>query len=74
MGCVNESLIKWSRSRDQDAAMPIYGKNLKNHRLWNKKADDLERWYAALGTQVLQSLSPMLLCMNNVFFRNYCSQ
>ena len=32
----------------QVAAMPIYGKTLKNH-LRNKKADDLETWYAALG-------------------------
>ena len=23
-------------------AMPMYGKNLKNHLLWNQKADDLE--------------------------------
>ena len=28
------------------AAMPIYGKNLKNL-LRNQKADDLEIWYAA---------------------------
>ena len=26
------------------AAMPIYGKNLKNHLLWNQKVDDLEGW------------------------------
>ena len=38
------------------ATMPIYGKNLKNHLLWNQKADDLESWYAALGTQVLPCL------------------
>ena len=31
------------------AAMPIYGKTLKNLLLWNQKADDLETWYAALG-------------------------
>ena len=37
------------------ATMPIYGKNLKNL-LWNQKADDLESWYAASGTQVLPSL------------------
>ena len=37
------------------AAMPIYGKNLKNHLLWNQKADVHENWYAALGTQVLPS-------------------
>ena len=35
------------------AAMPIYGKNLL---LWNRKADDLETWYAASSTQVLPSL------------------
>ena len=34
------------------AAMPIYGKNLKNF-LLNPKADDLETWYAALGARVL---------------------
>ena len=38
------------------AAMPIYGKNLKNLLLWKHKADDFESWYAALGTQVLPSL------------------
>ena len=38
------------------AAMPIYGKNLKNLHLWNQKADDLESWYAALDTRVLPSL------------------
>ena len=35
------------------AVMPIYGKNLKNYLLRNQKADDLETWYAASGTQVL---------------------
>ena len=35
------------------AAMPIYGKNLKNLLLRNQKANDHETWYAALGTQVL---------------------
>ena len=34
------------------AAMPISGENL----LWNQKANDLETWYAALGTQILPSL------------------
>ena len=34
------------------AAMPIYGKNLKNLLLRNQKADDLETWYVALGAQV----------------------
>ena len=31
-------------------------KTYKNHLLWNQKVDDLESWYAALGTQVLPSL------------------
>ena len=35
------------------AAMPIYGKILKNLLLRNQKADDLETWYAASGAQVL---------------------
>ena len=35
------------------AAMPIYGKHLKNILLWNQKADDLESWNAASGTRVL---------------------
>ena len=38
------------------AAMPIYGKNLKNLLLWNQKADDLETGYAASGVRVLQNL------------------
>ena len=38
------------------AAMPIYGKNLKNLLLRNQKADDLETWYAASGARVLPSL------------------
>ena len=38
------------------AAMPIYGKTLKNILLWKQKADDLESWYVALGTLVLPSL------------------
>ena len=38
------------------AAMPIYGKNLKNLLLRNQKADDLETWYAALSAQVLTNL------------------
>ena len=33
------------------AAMPIYGKNLKKNLLRNQKDDDLETWYAALGTR-----------------------
>ena len=36
------------------AAMPKYGKNLKqNLLLQNPKVDDLETWYAALGARVL---------------------
>ena len=38
------------------AAMPKYGKNLKNLLLRNQKADGLETWYAALGAWVLLSL------------------
>ena len=38
------------------AAMPIYGKNLKNLLLGNQKSYDLETWHVALGTQALQSL------------------
>ena len=38
------------------AAMPIYGKTLKNLLLRNQKADDLETWYAALSARVLPSL------------------
>ena len=37
------------------AAMPIYGKNLKNL-LRNQKGDDLESWYVASGAPVLPSL------------------
>ena len=38
------------------AAMPIYGKNLKNLLLRNQKANDLETWYAASGVRVLPGL------------------
>ena len=38
------------------ATMPIYVKNLKKYLLWNQKAEDLETWYAALGTRILPSL------------------
>ena len=38
------------------AAMPIYGKNLKNLLLQNQKSHDLETWRVASGTQALQSL------------------
>ena len=56
VGWRNERLIKWTRSHDQMAVITIYGKTLKNHLLWNQKADDLESWYAALGAQVIPSL------------------
>ena len=42
------------------AAMPIYGKNLKNLLLRNQKADDLESWHAASGARVLLSLFKLL--------------
>ena len=38
------------------AAMPIYGKNLKNLLLQNQKSYDLETWHVATVTQALQSL------------------
>ena len=38
------------------ATMLIFGKNVKKLLLWNQKADDLETWYAALGTPVLPNL------------------
>ena len=38
------------------AAMPIYGKNLKNLLLQNQKAYILETSHVALGTQALQIL------------------
>ena len=38
------------------AAIPIYGKTLKNLLFQNQKAYDLEAWYVASGAQVLQSL------------------
>ena len=37
------------------AAIPIYGKNLKNL-LRNQKANDLETWYAASAVWLLPSL------------------
>ena len=36
------------------AAMPIYGKKLKNLLLQNHKSYDLETWHVASGTQALQ--------------------
>ena len=38
------------------AAMPIYGKNLKNILLQNQMSYDLETWHVASGTEGLQSL------------------
>ena len=42
--------------RTKMAAMPIYGKNLYKFHLQNRKFYDPETWYAASGTQCLQSL------------------
>ena len=38
------------------AAMPIYGKNLKNLLLQNQKSYDLTTWHVASGSQALPSL------------------
>ena len=38
------------------AAMPIYGKTLKNLLLQNQKTHDLETWYVALCMEVLPQL------------------
>ena len=38
------------------AAMPIYGKNLKNLLLQNRRADFHETWYVASGTPAHHSL------------------
>ena len=46
------------------AAMPIYGKSLKNIFLLNQKADDLKTWCAALGTPVLPSLFKWWPCVD----------
>ena len=50
------------------AAMPIYGKNLKNLLLWNQKANDLETWYATLGARVLPSLLKRLTELTLTYF------
>ena len=42
------------------AAMPIYGKNLKNLLLQNQWTDDLETVYVALSMQVLPRLFKLL--------------
>ena len=49
----NESLFKWSRSHDQDGRHAHIWKNFKNLLLRNRKVDDIETWYAALGARVL---------------------
>ena len=56
MGLGNESCSNGPGHMTKFAAMPIYGKNLKNLLLQNHKANDLETWYAALGARVLPSL------------------
>ena len=38
------------------AAMPYMVKTLKNLLLWNRKADDLETWYALSGARVQPNL------------------
>ena len=45
-------LVTWSRW----LPCPYMVKAFKNLHLWNQKADDLETWYAGLGTRVLRSL------------------
>ena len=42
------------------AAMPIYGKNLKNLLLQNQLTDDLETLYVALSMQLLPKLFKLL--------------
>ena len=49
------------------AAMPIYGKNI-NHLLWNRKANDLETWYATLGARVLPDLLKDYLELTLTYF------
>ena len=46
------------------AAMSIYVKNLKKILLWNRKADDLETWNAALSTWVLPNLFKWCPCID----------
>ena len=55
MGRENKDSFKRSWSHTKMAAIPIYGKNLKNLLLKNRTADDLETWYAASDTQELQT-------------------
>ena len=54
LGWGNKNLLNGAGHMTKMAAMPIYGKNLKqNLLLQNPKCDDLETWYAALGARVL---------------------
>ena len=46
------------------AAMPIYGKNLKNLLLQNQLTDDLETWYVALCMWVLPILFKVFLLVD----------
>ena len=72
------------------AAMPIYGKNLKNH-LQNRKSYDLETYHVALGLKLykvcingdpgltltyftVRSNFSIGKSENSGYFRNYCSQ
>ena len=56
LGRENQSLYKWSGHMTKMAAMPIYGKNLKNQLLWNCWTDFNKAWYVASGTLVHHSL------------------
>ena len=38
------------------ANMPVFAKKYFQNLLWNRKADELETWYAASGARVLPSL------------------
>ena len=54
LGWGNKNLLNGAGHMAKMAAMPIYGKNLKQNLLFqNPKVDDLETWYAALGARVL---------------------
>ena len=43
------------------AAMPIYGKTLKNLRLQNKESFEAESWYTASGTRSTEFVKMMRL-------------
>ena len=54
LGWSNKNLLNGAGHMTKMAAMPIYGKNLKqNLLLQNPKVDKLEHWCAALGARVL---------------------